>query len=333
MSAREAPVRVGVLGCGGVAMRRMLPAMARTPCVAVAAVASRQRARAESAAARFGAEPVHGYERLLAREDITAVYVPLPPGLHAEWTARALRAGKHVLVEKPMTTTAHQARELAALAEERRAVLMESFMFLHHSQHAAVAQLVDRGAIGQLRSVTAEFGFPPLPAGDIRYRPDLGGGALLDAGVYTLRASSLLLRAVPAVLGAQLSVDPGTGVDVSGHALLAGAGGAVSHVSFGFRHAYRCVYTLWGSTGSLVLDRAFTPAPEHRPVVRVRRQDGAEEEVRLPADDQFARTAERFAALVRGAGDPAAERSAAVGQAELVDAVRTAAGRARGGVG
>lgn len=329
MSARKAPVRIGVLGCGGVALRRMLPAMARTPSLALAAIASRERARAESAAARFGARPVHGYARVLEREDIDAVYVPLPPGLHADWAARALRAGKHVLVEKPMTTTADQARELAAVAEEQRAVLMESFMFLHHPQHAAVAQLVAQGAIGELRSVTAEFGFPPLPADDIRYRPELGGGALLDAGVYTLRASSLLLGAVPAVLGAQLTLDPGTGVDVSGHALLAGAGGAASHVSFGFCNAYRCHYTLWGSTGSLVLDRAFTPGPEHRPVLRIRRRDG-EKEVRLPADDQFARTAERFAALVRGAGDPAAERSAAVSQAELVEAVRAAAARAGG---
>ncbi|WP_327426494.1 Gfo/Idh/MocA family protein [Streptomyces sp. NBC_01236] len=326
VTGRVAPLRIGVLGCGGIAMRRMLPAMARTPAVRIAAVASRDRARAQTAAARFGADPVHGYERLLERDDIAAVYVPLPPALHAPWTARVLKAGKHALVEKPMVTAASEARDLAGLAEEGRLVLMESFMFLHHSQHATVTALLERGEIGELRGMTAEFGFPPLPADDIRHRPELGGGALLDAGVYTLRVTQLLLGGALSVAGTTLAADAATGVDVGGDALLRGDSGVTSHVSFGFRHSYRSAYTLWGSAGRIVLDRAFTPPPEHRPVLRIERQDRVEE-LTLPADDQFANIAARFAALVRGDGDPATQRAAAVRQAELVDAVRTAAVR------
>ncbi|MGD1220770.1 Gfo/Idh/MocA family protein [Streptomyces krungchingensis] len=325
VTGRTTPLPVGVLGCGGIAMRRMLPAMARTPGVRVTAIASRDRDRAASAADRFDADPVQGYERLLEREDITAVYIPLPPALHAPWAARALKAGKHVLVEKPMVTDAGQARDLAGLAEEGGLVLMESFMFLHHSQHAAVTELLERGEIGELRQMSAEFGFPPLPAQDIRHRPELGGGALLDAGVYTLRVTQHLLGGTVSVVGAALTADASTGVDVGGDALLRGGDGVGSHVSFGFRHSYRSAYTLWGSAGRITLDRAFTPPPEHRPVLRIERQDRVEE-LTLAADDQFANIAARFADLARGRADPAAERTAAVRQAELVDAVRAAAG-------
>lgn len=317
------PLRIGVLGCGGIAMRRMLPAMARTPAVEIAAVASRDKDRAEEAASRFDADPVHGYEPLLERDDITAVYVPLPPSLHAPWTARTLKAGKHALVEKPMVTHAPEAHALAALAEEGSLVLMESFMFLHHTQHATVMAHLERGEIGELRSVTAEFGFPPLPARDIRNRPELGGGALLDAGVYTLRVTQLLLGGTVSVVGAALTADGTTGVDVVGDALLRGDTGVTSHVAFGFRHAYRSTYTLWGSSGRIHLDRAFTPPPDHRPVLRIERQDRVET-LTLPAADQFANIAAWFAALVRGEGDPEPERTAAVRQAELIDAVRDA---------
>ncbi|MCI3275041.1 Gfo/Idh/MocA family protein [Streptomyces cylindrosporus] len=327
--ARPAPLRVGVLGCGGIAMRRMLPAMARTPLVEIAAVASRDRDRAKAAATRFDAVALHGpdgYRHLLDRDDVDAVYVPLPPALHAPWTARALESGKHALVEKPMTTDARQAHDLADLAKSRSLVLMESFMFLHHSQHRAVGRLVDTGRIGELRCLTAEFGFPPLPPEDIRYRPDLGGGALLDAGVYTVRAAGLLLGDALSVVGSTLVSDPATGVDIRGDALLRAPGPATAHLSFGFTHAYRSAYTLWGSTGRIVVGRAFTPPPDHSPVLRVERQDHVEE-VTLPPDDQFANLAARFAAMVLGQEDPAPEREAAVRQAELVDAVREMAVR------
>ncbi|MFI6277219.1 Gfo/Idh/MocA family protein [Streptomyces sp. NPDC050988] len=332
VTGRGAPLRIGILGCGGIAMRRMLPAMARTPAVEIAAVASRDKARAEAAAKRFGGKAVHGYERLLDRDDIAAVYVPLPPSLHKPWTARALKAGKHALVEKPMVTGAREARDLAELAEQGRLVLMESFMFLHHSQHATVTALLERGDIGELRGVSTEFGFPPLSPQDIRYRPELGGGSLLDAGVYALRVSQLLLGSSLTVIGATLETDDETGVDVAGDALLRGERGVTSHVSFGFRHAYRAAYTLWGSAGRIILDRAFTPPPEHRPVLRIERQDRVEE-LTLAADDQFANIAARFASLVRGGGDPTEERVAAVRQAELVDSVRAAALRQAGPAG
>jgi NDP-hexose-3-ketoreductase len=321
----RAPVRVGVLGCASIAWRRTLPAMVAAPNLTVAAVASRDLAKAERFAAAFGAEAVHGYQELLERTDIEAVYLPLPTGAHHEWVARALRAGKHVLAEKPLATTAAEAAELVELAAKSELVLQENFMFLHHGQHRRVRELLDAGAIGELRSFTAAFGIPPLPAQDVRYVPELGGGALLDVGVYPIRAAQLFLDGVLSVRGAARTVDPVTGVDLAGSALLAAPGGATASLQFGFQHHYRNAYELWGSAGRISVDRVFTPPGTWAPILRVERPNEVEELV-LPAEDQFLAVVTAFGATVREPGRATLNDGAAMlRQARLVDAVRGAA--------
>ncbi|MGQ5639978.1 MULTISPECIES: Gfo/Idh/MocA family protein [unclassified Streptomyces] len=322
----ERVLNVGVVGCAAIARRTTLPALAAEPSVRLVAVASRSRDKAEAVARRFGCEAVTGYAALLARDDIDAVYMPLPPALHAEWAARALAAGKHVLAEKPCVTDRAQAVELVSAAHDAGLLLMENFAFLHHDQHDAVRALVDSGAIGEPRHLTAEFAFPPLPEGDIRYDPALGGGALLDAGVYTLRAATLYLGPEVAVHGAVLRDDPASGVDVAGAVLVADPAGRTGQLTFGFDRSYRCACTLWGSEGSITLDRAFTAPPALRPVLRLVRQDHVEERT-LPADHQFASLVARFARTVLDGGDFKGPGEDILRQAGLVDAVRAAAGR------
>jgi NDP-hexose-3-ketoreductase len=183
------PLRFGLLGCADVAWRSMLPAMTADPDISVVAVASRNVARARRFADRFGCEAMTSYERLLARSDIDAVYVPLPAMLHAEWVEEALLTGKHVLAEKPLTHSHQATSRLFQLAHARGLHLLENFMFLRHTQHTAVASLLADGAIGELRGFESAFTIPPRPADDIRYQPDVGGGALLDIGVYPIRAA------------------------------------------------------------------------------------------------------------------------------------------------
>ncbi|MEQ4606332.1 Gfo/Idh/MocA family oxidoreductase [Streptomyces cavourensis] len=144
MSPRPA-VRVGVLGCADIARRRMLPAFAASPDTEVVAVASRDADRAKALAAPYGARPVQGYAELLADASVDAVHIPLPLALHAEWTEAALRAGKHVLAEKPLTDDPARSAALFALAERSGLALMENVMFVHHRRHAEVARLVAAG--------------------------------------------------------------------------------------------------------------------------------------------------------------------------------------------
>ncbi|MCX4957483.1 Gfo/Idh/MocA family protein [Streptomyces virginiae] len=313
------PVRIGVLGCADIARRRMLPAMAASADTVPAAVASRDPEKAEATARPFGARPVHGYEELLARDDIDAVYVPLPAALHERWAEEALRAGKHVLAEKPLTLDPAATRRLLALARADGLVLMENVMFVHHPQHERVRELVACGAIGELRFLDAEFAIPSLSSQDIRLRPELGGGALWDVGVYPVRAALHLLDEDPRLVGAALVRSPGDQVATGGSALLRTDSGVLARLAFGMRHAYRNSYTLWGSEGRITVDRVFTPPADHRPVVRLERAGGSEEFV-LEAADQATATLRAFAHAVRTGHH--VDTDAPLRQALLLDAIR-----------
>ncbi|MFE0478218.1 Gfo/Idh/MocA family protein [Streptomyces sp. NPDC058947] len=311
-------LRVGVLGSAEIARRRMLPAFARSAAFEVAAIASRDPDRGAAAAAPYGARVLPDYARLIEDGDVDAVYVPLPLALHAEWVEEALRAGKHVLAEKPLSTSPEVSADLFALARRRGLVLMENVMFVHHGQHARVRRLVAEGAIGEPRLFQATFTVPRRPAGDIRYRPDLGGGALWDTGVYPVRAAQLLLGTGLTVVGAVTSAAAGFDVDTSGAALLRRPGDGVGvQLSYGLDHAYRSSYEIGGSSGRLTLDMAFTPPADHVPVLRLDDSSGSRE-LRLEPEDQVANTVEAFAEAVRrGAVDSEHER-ATLEQARLL---------------
>jgi dTDP-3,4-didehydro-2,6-dideoxy-alpha-D-glucose 3-reductase len=336
VSPDRGPVRLGVIGCADIAVRRVLPAARDQAGLRLVAVSARDPRRAQQVAGAFGCETEPDYRRLLERTDIEAVYIPLPVALHAPWTLAALRHGKHVLVEKPLSTSADLAESLAGYAEERGLVLMENFMFLHHGRNHAARRLLERGAIGPLRAFSAAFAVPPRPAGDIRYRPDLGGGALYDIGVYPLRAAQFFLGGRLEVLGAHL--DPGeSGVDVGGAVLLRSPGGVTVQLTFGMRHAYQSRYELWGADGRIVADRAFTAPPDLPAALRIEGQPGAREVI-SPPQDQSANTLRRFARAVRRAGHRGSAGSerppqarGAVELARLVDEVFARAGVPPGG--
>ncbi|MFI9721096.1 Gfo/Idh/MocA family protein [Streptomyces sp. NPDC052396] len=317
------PLRLGTLGCAEIARRRMLPAMAAGAGTEVRAVASRDLATAEATAAPYGATAVRGYAELLEREDVDAVYVPLPAALHAEWVERALLAGKHVLAEKPLTTELARTEELVALAAERGLVLRENVMFVHHSQHTQVCELVRDGVIGQPHILQATFTVPAFAEDDIRLRADLGGGALWDVGIYPVRAALHLLGEGLEVVGAHLANGPGREVDTAGAALLRTPEGVSAQLTFGMDHAYRNRYEFHGSRGTITVDRAFTPPADHVPVVRIETRDGVTER-RLAPEDQVAATLAAFARAVREQepADPSVRA-----QAALLDAVRRSAGR------
>ncbi|MFM9441669.1 Gfo/Idh/MocA family protein [Streptomyces acidiscabies] len=308
------PLRIGVLGCAAIARRRMLPSLAHQPLVRLAAVASRDGAKAARFAAEFGCAAVTGYEALLARDDIDAVYLPLPPELHVEWSVRALEAGKHVLCEKPFAPDADQALVAVRVARERRLLLMESFMFLHHGQHEAVRRLVDTGAIGEPRMFTAEFGVPRLASG-------APAGTLPEVAAYPVRAAQLFLGGELDVLGAR---SDGTG----GAALLCSRQGVTAHLAFGTGHAYRNHYALWGSEGRLSLHRVYSTPDDHVPVIRLER-GGGEELLSLPADRQFTNVAGVFARAVVEGADFEPYAAAILRQAGLLDRISARANVSR----
>ncbi|ANY10593.1 Gfo/Idh/MocA family protein [Pseudonocardia sp. HH130630-07] len=325
------PLRLGALGCSEIADRKALPAATSLGEIELVAVASRTRQRAAEFAERHGGRPT-GYQELIDAPDVDAVYVSTPAALHHRWTAAALRAGKHVLCEKPLTDNLPDTEELAELAEARDLVLRENFAFLHHPQHTVVADLLRAGRLGSLRTFAATFGIPELPADDIRHSPELGGGALLDVGVYPVRAAQQLLEGPLTVVAATSQVDDRFGVDVSGHVLLHSADGVVADLDFGFRHRYRNRYRLWTSTASLEIDRFFTPPPDHRSLLRIEEQHTTDTVVVEPCD-QFRESLRSFAHAATAGPDHRDERAwtaAARETARLLQEIRRVAVRLPG---
>lgn len=259
-------IRVGVMGAAKIARRSVVPALLQlADRFELVAAASRDETKARQFADEFACQPVTGYDALLARDDIDAVYMPLPTGLHAEWLGKAIAAGKHVYVEKSFASTAGQTEALVSAAQAGGVAVMEGYMFLYHRQQAVVADWLRQGLIGEVRHFHGSFGFPPLPADDFRYDEVIGGGALLDAAGYPLRAAFMLLGDQLTVQGASLRRCPNTGASLWGSAFLAQPGGIGASIAFGFDNHYQCRYELWGSKGKLVAERAYTAGPTFAP--------------------------------------------------------------------
>ena len=172
----------------------------RVPGAAIVAVAARDPARARAFAAKHGIPTIHdGYQQLLADPDVDAVYNPLPNSLHHEWTRAALAAGKHVLCEKPFTSNAAEAEDIAGAAATADRVVMEAFHYRYHPVAARMREIVAGGVLGRIEHVETWMCVPFLVPGDIRYRLDLAGGATMDVGSYAIHMLRLLAGAEPEV--------------------------------------------------------------------------------------------------------------------------------------
>ncbi|GAB7143824.1 Gfo/Idh/MocA family protein [Mycobacterium riyadhense] len=203
-SARQAPLRIGILGAARIAPLALVGPAQSNAEVEVAAVAARDVSRAQHFAAKHGIARVHdNYGALVDDADLDAIYIPLPNGLHGRWTRAALAAGKHVLCEKPFTANAAEAREIADLAAKSDRVVMEAFHYRYHPLALRVEQIVASGELGKLRRVEASMCFPLPKFSDIRYNFSLAGGALMDAGCYAVHMARTFGGATPEVVSAQ----------------------------------------------------------------------------------------------------------------------------------
>ena len=186
-------VRIGILGAARIAPSAVIKPAQKVDGAEIAAVAARDRSRADAFATKHGIPRVHeSYASLVADPEIDAIYNPLPNGLHAEWTIAALEAGKHVLCEKPFTANAKEAEAVAAVAGRTDLVLMEAFHYRYHPLAARMREIVESGELGTIARVETSLCFPLPKFSDIRYQYDLAGGATMDVGTYTVHMARLL---------------------------------------------------------------------------------------------------------------------------------------------
>ncbi|MBL4593061.1 MAG: Gfo/Idh/MocA family oxidoreductase [Flavobacteriales bacterium] len=285
-------LKIGVLGCANIAKRSVIPAINSITDYELVAIASRTKTKAEEFAQEFSCEAIEGYQNLLDRDDIDVIYMPLPTGLHEEWVMNALEAGKHVLIEKTLAMNYESAHRMVELARKKGLLIMENFMFLYHGQHQFVKDLINKGEIGDVRCFRSSFGFPPLDSDNFRYNKTLGGGALLDAAAYTVRASQLFLGNDIWVEAATLN-NINTEVDLFGGAYLKADNGMFAEVAFGFDNFYQCNYEIWGSKGKIIAQRAFTPGVEFKPTITLEQQ-GEVFNYQIDAENHFTNILNEF---------------------------------------
>lgn len=287
-------IKIGVMGCASIATRSVLPALKSLPdAFEIVAVASRNLQKAALLAEKYDCEPILGYEELIRRDDIDAVYMPLPTGIHKEWILRTLQAGKHIYAEKSIAACYHDCKLFVETACSSDLVMMEGYMFLYHSQHQKVFEILNSGVLGEIRHFSASFGFPPLEKTNFRYDNQLGGGALLDCAGYTVRAASFILQSPLKVKAACIKYDE-KGTSIYGSGLLASTAGIPASFSFGFDNFYQCRYEIWGSKGKLTATKAFTPKEKESPVLVLETKEETQQIV-CDSDNHFQKAMLEFA--------------------------------------
>lgn len=317
----------GVLSTATIAQVCVIPAIQKSRNGQVHAVASRSVDKAQLLAQEHGIPHVYdSYEAVLADPDIEVIYIPLPNHLHKPWTLRALDAGKHILCEKPLALNAAEAQEMVEAAQSAKLLLMEGFMYRFHPRSQRIKQLVDDGRIGTPRLIKTAFTFNLSDPDNSRYRPEMGGGALMDTGCYGVSLARWLLDAEPVAVQTQ-AVYSDSGVDLNFVGTLRFDSGTLAVVEASFVSALQQTYTIVGSEGVIELPHdAFIPW-EKDATFTLR---GLEEETgtihTLPGADEYQLMVEHFADAVLGQCLLAFDPDESVRNMRVIDALKEAGG-------
>ena len=314
-------LRVAVWGLGPHAVRKILPAIASAR-LTLRGVCSRN---ADSVAAQARTWNCRGWtdpDGMLRDEEVEAIYVSTPIGLHAEHGRRVLRAGKHLWCEKPLATTLDATLELLEIAHRGRLTVCEAMMYLHHPQFRQLSGYVSSGHLGTTLSVGSRFGIPPLEYSSFRSDPVLGGGALFDVGCYPISAIHALFPSYDTrVLNSRIATRGGSAVDTDGTALLEVANGVNAYLEWHINCAYRNEITVWGTAGSVTTHQIFSKTPTYVPEFELRDLRGAAAVETGVAADHFATMLDYFAGITAGTVDDSGERARIVRTARVMDEI------------
>jgi len=298
-------VKWGVLGCALIARKCVIPAIQKSRNGRVHALATRLPAKAAKVVAEHKIGRCYdSYDALIADPAIDAVYIPLPNHLHHPWTIKALSAGKHVLCEKPLACNAREARAMADQAAAAGKLLMEAFMYRFHPRSRRIKQLIGEGGIGDPCLSRSAFCFRMdddmlSSGGNIRLKPDMGGGALMDVGCYGVSVVRWFMDAEPLQVQAQAVYHP-AGVDVHMAGTLGFTGDKLAVFEVSFIAALQQTYTIVGSEGAIELPHdAFVPWEKDAVYTHRGRNDETGQRHTVKGADEYQLMVEHFADAVQ----------------------------------
>ncbi len=273
----ETGLRWGLLSTARI-NRRLVPAIRAAERAELVGVASRSLQRAEACAKEWDIPRIYGgYQSLLDDPDVDVVYVSLPNSLHAEWTVRAAEAGKHVLCEKPLAVSVAGCEQILSAAESAGVVVVEAVMYLHHPLLREARRMVEEGAVGRLTLVRGALSFFLDRPDDVRWKPELGGGALWDVGSYPVSFIRRMAGEPEQVFGWQSLAE--SGVDETFAGLLLYQSAMLGVFDCGFRTPWRSEAQVFGTEGTMIVEGPYTIGAGSRILLR---RDSEEEELTLP---------------------------------------------------
>lgn len=342
-------IKIGIICPSEIAFRRFMPALQKADGICFAGIAyanpeewfgnvskvdetvvKEQQEREYSKAQHFinvySGKLYNSYQSLIESSDIDAVYIPLPPALHFKWAKMALECGKHVFVEKPSTTCFADTDTLIKIALEKGLALHENYMFVFHNQIKELNDIISEGSqVGKPRLYRITFGFPRRAMNDFRYNKKLGGGALLDAGGYTMKYASLLLGKTAKVTTAQVNYDSDFEVEIFGSATMVNDEGLTAQLAFGMDNDYRCDVEVWGSKGTITSGRILT-APVGCVPTYTLKQNQEYFQHNFSEDDAFYKSIQRFIACVNDSEIKKENYAILLKQGQLVQQFRDLSG-------
>ena len=261
------PVRFGILGCGRITRRGLVPGIVESPVAELTALASLRPGVAAELARECGHPKAYeSYEAVIHDPNVDAVYVPSTGESHRHWTIEAARAGKHVLCEKSLALNVAEAEEMIAVCEKSGVILQEAFMWRHHPRTKKTKELLAAGAIGELRLICAHFSFD-IDRSDWRLDPKRGGGAVWDIGCYGVNSSRHFAGAEPTSSHSRARFYE-TGADMTMQIALQFPRGCLANIDCSFEAPFRCEVELVGTKGAITIPDAFLPPPEAKLFVR-----------------------------------------------------------------
>jgi xylose dehydrogenase (NAD/NADP) len=313
-------IRWGVISTANIGRAAVIPAIQASRNGELVAVAGRDAGKAEAFAAKLGIPRAYGsYEALLATEDIDAVYIPLPNSLHREWTLRAAEMGKHILCEKPLGLTAQECLDMEAAADRNQVKLMEAFMYRFHPRTEKVLEMVRAGRLGELRMIHSAFTFRLTRPDNIRLKPELGGGSLMDVGCYCVNISRTAAGAEPVEVQA-LARWSQSGVDEQMVGTLRFANGLLAQFDCALTLERREVYELAGTEALLSVPAAFLPGEEDAAIQETRSRGSLEQHV-THGVDEYRLMAEHFADCILQDRPPRYPASEAAANMRVIEAL------------
>ena len=250
-------IRFGIIGCSRIAESSTIPAIINSEYAELVHIGSRSSEKAEKFANKFNCKKYGTYKDVLSDENIDAVYISTPVGLHEDWTIAAARSGKHVLCEKSSTNSYFSAKKMVEIVKQNNVRLMEGFMFRFHPSHKKVLQIIRDGMLGEVFSFYGMYGFQAVPKDDIRYKKELGGGILNDAACYPICASRIIFDKEPVGVTCSLQINNETTIDERAILSLSYGQEQFAQVTVGYGLFYQSLYSIWGTDGLLNLSRSY----------------------------------------------------------------------------